>query len=98
MGLGREHATTHAPLAHRSFLTLRRKLSLSPEVQQPDWASSGKTRVVLPTLLAGNWDQALKGDQDAIAVLAGRPYEEVAQDLVRYAQESDLLVRQIGSV
>jgi len=98
MGLNEERASSLASLAHHSLLALRRKLSLYPEVQQPAWASPDKARVVLPALLAGNWDEALQGDQDAIAVLAGRPYEEVAQDLVRYTQESDPPVRQIGSV
>src|SRR5262249_12718684 len=49
-------------------------------------------------LLVGSWDEALEGDQNTIASLAECPYEEVAQDLVRYAQESDPPVRQVGSV
>ncbi len=98
MGLGQGRASSLASLAHHSLLSLRRKLSRYPEVQQPAWASPDKARVVLPALLAGSWDEALEGDQNAIASLAGRPYEEVAQDLVQYAQESDPPVRQIGSV
>ncbi len=98
MGLNEEHASSLASLAHHSLLALRRKLSLYPEVQQPAWASPDKARSVLPALLAGSWDEALKGDQETLAALAGRPYEEVAQDLVRYAYESDPPVRQIGSV
>src|SRR5712692_401374 len=98
MGLNEEHASSLASLAHHSLLALRRKLSLYPEVQQPAWASPDKARSVLPALLAGSWDEALEGDQNAIASLAGRPYEVVAQDLVRYAHESDPPVRQIGSV
>jgi hypothetical protein len=98
MGLGQGRASSLASLAQHSLLSLRRKLSLYPEVQQPAWASPDKARVVLPALLAGGWDEALAGDQNAIAVLAGRPYEEVAQDFVRYAQESDPPVQQIGSI
>ena len=98
MGLNEEHASSLASLAHHSLLALRRKLSLYPEVQQPAWASPDKACSVLPALLAGSWDEALKGDQDTLAALAGRPYEEIAQDLVRYAYESDPPVRQIGSV
>lgn len=98
MGLNEERASSLASLAHHSLLALRRKLSLYPEVQQPNWASPDKARAVLPALLAGSWDEALVGDQHAIAALAGRPYEEIAQDLVRYAQESDPPFRQVGSV
>jgi hypothetical protein len=98
MGLSQERASSLASLASHSLLSLRRKLSLYPEVQQPAWASPGKARVVLPALLAGSWDEELAGDQNAVVALAGRPYEEVAQDLVRYTQESDPPVRQIGSI
>ena len=98
MGLGQGRASSLASLATHSLLSLRRKLSRYPEVQQPDWASPGKARSVLPALLAGGWDEALEGDQDAIAALAVRPYEEVVQDLIQYAHESDPPIRQIGSV
>ncbi len=98
MGLGQGRVSSLASLAHHSLLSLRRKLSLYPEVQQPAWSSPDKARVILPALLAGSWDEAREGDQNAIVKLAGRPYEEVAQDLVQYAQESDPPVRQIGSV
>jgi hypothetical protein len=98
MGLGQGRASSLASLASQSLLSLRRKLSRYPEVQQPAWASPGKARSVLPALLAASWDEALEGDQDVVAALAGHPYEEVAQDLVRYAHESDPPVRQIGSV
>jgi hypothetical protein len=98
MGLGQGRAPSLASLAHDGLLSLRRQLSQNPEVQQPAWASPDKARSVLPALLAGSWDEALKGDQDTLAALAGRPYQEVAQDLVRYAHESDPPVRQIGSV
>jgi hypothetical protein len=98
IGLGQGRASSLASLAAHSLLSLRRKLSRHPEVQQPDWASPGKARSVRPALLAGSWDEAIEGDQDAVAALAGRPYEEVAQDLVQYAHESDPPFRQIGSV
>ncbi len=98
MGLGQESASSLASLAHHSLLSLRRKLSLYPEVQQPNWASPDKARALLPALLVGSWDEALEGDQQTIASLAGRPYEEVAQDITRYAQESDPPIRQVGSV
>ena len=87
MGLGQGRASSLASLAHHSLLSLRRQLSQNPEVQQPAWASPDKARAVLPAMLIGSWDEAIRGDQDAIGKLAGRPYEEVAQDLVRYAQE-----------
>jgi hypothetical protein len=99
MGLSQERASSLAPIARRSLLTLRRQLSLNPEVQQPAWALPEKARSVLPAMLAGSWDEAIKGDQDAIAMLAGRSsYSEAVEDLVRYANESDPPVRQVGTI
>jgi len=98
MGLGQGRASSLASLAHHSLLSLRRQLSQNPEVQQPAWASPDKARAVLPAMLIGSWDEAIQGDQDAIGKLAGRAYDEVAQDLVQYAQESDPPIRQIGSI
>jgi hypothetical protein len=98
MGLEQGRASSLASLAHRSFLSLCRKLSPYPEVYQPAWASPDKARAVIPALLAGSWDEALECDQNAIASLAGHPYEEVARDLVQYAQESDPPIHQVGNV
>jgi len=98
MGLSQSRAASLASLAHSSLLSLRRTLSPYPEVHQPAWASPDKARAILPAMLAGSWDEAISGDQDALASLAGRSYQEFAEELARYAHESDPPIRQVGSV
>ncbi|SRR5579875_1057749 len=98
MGLNQNRAASLATLAHRSLHSLRRILSPYPEVHQPAWASPDKARGVLPALLAGSWDEEVPGDKDALAALAGRPYEEFSGQLALYTSESDPPFRQAGSV
>lgn len=98
MGLNQSHAASLASLAHSSLHSLRRALSPYPEAHQPAWASPNKARAVLPAMLAGSWDEAIPGDQDAVAVLVGRSYQEYSEELAQYAHESDPPIRQVGSV
>ncbi len=97
MGVSQEAADL-AALAHRSLVALRRRLAVSPALQQPAWAERGQARALLPALLAGSWDAHLEGDKAAIAALAGRSYEDVEADLIGYAQISDPPVRRSGTV
>jgi len=97
MGVPQERASSLAAIAHRSLLSLRRQLAVNPALQQPAWATREQARLLLPALLAGNWDEALEGDRKTIAALAGRSYEEVEADLVGYAQVSDPPVRRVGT-
>jgi hypothetical protein len=98
MGVKREEATALAVLAHRSLVALRRRLAVSPALQQPAWAERGQARALLPALLAGSWDAGSEGDQAAIAALAGRAYEDVEAYLIGYTQISDPPVRRTGTV
>lgn len=95
-GLVEDRARELASLARRSLMSLRRKLALSPEVQQPEWARPAEALSLLPALLAGGWGDASEGDREAIATLAQGPYEEVSHTLVRWANETDPPVRSVS--
>jgi transcriptional regulator with XRE-family HTH domain len=97
MGVNREEAADLAALAHRSLVALRRRLAVSPALQQPAWAERRQARTLLPALLAGGWDAHLEGDKAAIAALAGRSYEDVEADLIGYTQISDPPIRRVGT-
>ena len=97
MGFAQERASSLASVARRSLLSLRRTLSINPDIQQPVWAAPDKARAILPALLAGSWDDAVEGDQKAIAALAGNAYEAVITDLVPYTNHSDPPGQQIGT-
>jgi hypothetical protein len=97
MGCTQERASSLASVARRSMLSLRRTLSINPEVQQPVWATPEKARAIFPALLAGSWDDAVEGDQRAIAALVGRSYEAIITDLLQYINQSDPPIQQIGT-
>lgn len=47
-------------------------------------------------MLAGGWGEATEGDCEVVSSLAKTPYEEVNRTLVRWANEADPPVRQVG--
>jgi hypothetical protein len=96
MGLAEERAQELGVLARRSLMALRRKIAVSPEVQQPAWAQPARARGILPALLAGCWDDTKDGDRDVIAHLAHLSYDEVSTVLVQWANEPDPPVRRVG--
>jgi hypothetical protein len=97
LGIASEKVDSLATLARRSFLALRRKMAIIPEVQCPTWATPAEARTILPILLAGKWIDSNPPDQEIIAKLARTSYEEVNKILSRWANESDSPVRRIGN-
>lgn len=95
-GISEERARDLATLARRSLASFRRKLALSPEVQQPDWARPSEARAVLPAVLAGSWSDRDDADREVLGTLAQAPYEQFAEALVRWSNESDPPVRRVG--
>jgi addiction module HigA family antidote len=85
-----------ATLARRSPLALRRKLAVHQYVKRPRWAESAEARSLLPTMLIGAWEATNAVDCEVVGRLAGRPYGELEDDLVRWANESDPPVRHVG--
>jgi hypothetical protein len=96
MGLQDEKADELATLARRSLMALRRKLAISPEVQQPAWAKPAEGRKLLPAMMIGGWNDTLAGDREVIAKLARKPYEEFNDTLAQAASEPDPPVRRVG--
>lgn len=97
MGLLEQQADVLATLARRSLLSLRRKLAVSPELQQPRWARPDEAPALLPALLAGTWDDSLDGDREVLASLAARPYEDFSRTLMRWQNENGSPVRRVGT-
>lgn len=97
-GIDEGKARELAVLARRSLTSCWRKLAVRPEVRQPKWAEPAEAQSLLPFLLAGAWNEAVDGDREAIAELAGCSYEEQLKILMRWVNESDPPIRRIGSV
>jgi len=96
-GMGEDRARELATLARRSLSSFRRKLALSPDVRQPQWAQPSEGRYLLPALLAGAWSDGKDGDREALAALAQLSYEDFSGTLVRWANETDPPVRRVGA-
>lgn len=85
-----------ARIARRSLLCLRRRLALSPELQQPTWASPAEAAALVPAVLAGSWTEGKDGDKDILSLLSSQPYGELSRSLTRWANSSDPPVRRVG--
>ncbi len=96
-GVTEHEAREHAALARRSLTALRRKLAVVAEIEQPQWARPENARSLLPALLAGRWSGGMKGDQEVLAKLAGKPYDQFSAELVRWSSEDDPPVRCIDT-
>jgi hypothetical protein len=96
MGFDDERAENYARLARRSLTALRRKLAQNPEVQRPQWARPNVARTILPAMFIGSWSDSNSADQEILATLSGKSYEELRSDLVRWCNESDPPVRRTG--
>ncbi len=96
IGMAEKQAQDLAKLARRSIQSFRRKLAISPEVQQPEWARPAEASSLLVPMLVGSWNDSIEGDRQAISTLAQTSYDEVCQVYVRWSNESDPPLRHIG--
>lgn len=95
-GLAEDRARNLASLAHKSLTAFRRRLSLRPEILQPEWARPENGASLLPAMFAGAWNDNKQGDQQAISALAQVPYENFIKMLQRWSLESDPPIRHVG--
>ena len=96
MGVTTEKIGYLAGLARRSLIALRRRISIVPEVERPKWALPATANSLLAALFAGRWSAAYEADRDALAELAGKSYDEVRADHVRWSNEDDPPLRRVG--
>lgn len=97
MGVAPEKVDSLADLARSSLASLRRKIAIAPELEQPKWARPENARSLLPALLAGRWSSKVEGDQEFIERLARDNYDRVSEQYVRWANEDDPPVRCTGT-
>ncbi len=94
--LPEEEARELATLARKSLTSFRRKIALSPEVQQPEWAQPSCAHPLAQIMLVGAWNDVNEEDRKIVSALAHLPYEEVSQILVRWSHEEDPPVSKVG--
>jgi hypothetical protein len=95
-GVGEEEADEFAVRGRASLISLRRSLAVNKK--EPAWAHRGEAPALLPALLAGSWDAERLADQEVIAELAERPYQDVERSLARWADAPDPPVRRVGRI
>lgn len=96
MGVPQAQLEDLTTLARRSLSALRRRIALNPAVVSPDWASGDVVYEVLPALLAGRWADANPADREVLSKLAGVDYDQVAKNLMRWANAADPFIRCVG--
>ncbi len=99
MGVTEENAAQLATLARRSLLSLRRRMAVNPEIQQPHWAEAPGGRDLLPVLLTGEWvDSHDSLDQEIVANLGRTTPEALEALLSQLAHSADSPVLKTGQI
>ena len=87
--LGRDAADRYAGHARRNLISFRRTIAVTPAVQRPPWAEGPAAGRLAPLVLAGSWSDDAEGDRTAIAMLTGRDYSDVEDDLAAWSAQED---------
>jgi transcriptional regulator with XRE-family HTH domain len=93
---GPESARELSVVARRSLQSLRRRLAVSPVLQQPPWGAPDAASEVAPLVLAGSWSESFQGDKDAVAELTGLTYDGLSRRATRWQRQSDPPLRRVG--
>lgn len=99
MGRSRDEIAQLASDSGRSLTVLRRRLSIVPAVQRPEWAADHNTAAKLvPFLFVGAWSSLNEADKAGLARLAGDiTYENLEKECRYLAQLNDAPIWSVGS-
>ena len=82
----------------RSPTILRRLLSKVPTIHSPPWsADPERARSLMPMALVGAWKADREADQEVLATLANRPYDELEQAIADLLQLDDSPLWSVGN-
>jgi len=95
-GLASVEARHAAALARRSLAAYRR-VQAAVSLGTPEWAQGEYGPALVPLVLAGEWDENVEGDREALERLAGKPYREIRALLLRWRDSNDAPFRLVGS-
>ena len=90
MGITGHEAERLEKESGRSPTILRRRRAISPEIRTPRWAKDAQdARRLIPMALVGAWQATSQADMAVLSALAGRPYPQVEEDVVRLRHGDD---------
>ena len=81
----------------RSIPVLRRHQSVT-SAKAPEWANQGQSKILIPLLFAGAWDENKEGDKQLVELLSGVSYDEYIKLLSPLLLVDDSPIRKIGSI
>jgi hypothetical protein len=76
-------ADLHAAHARRSLISYRRAYAVDPSYKRPAWAERPTAGILAPLVLVGSWEAEAVHDQEAVAAIAGRSYDQIEPELAR---------------
>jgi hypothetical protein len=82
----------------RSWSVFRRQHATNPAIRQPAWLDHQSSPALATVCLVGAWSSGKEGDKEAVARIAGRPYEELERDLRALERLDDSPILSIGTV
>lgn len=97
-GHGRHRARELAALARRSLSAFRRTTATHDLLRQPLWGRGQDARDLVPTLLAGAWNEAKEGDRAVLSALAGCAYDQLTPKLMQWSKREDPPLRCVGGI
>jgi hypothetical protein len=98
MGLTEQRAGDLAGVGRRSVLTLRRQLAKHASLRNPAWSSPNSGPALVPILLLGQFNERHTADLQALESLAPNGLDAMKEELLRWSQELDPLVRRTRDV
>ena len=97
MGLSDTKARALSRRSARRLQVLRRFLIDEAGAQLPAWAVTPPDSLVA-LVLVGQWDGGHEGDKQIVAEIAGKPFEQVEQDLAKLLQSADAPLIKSGNL
>lgn len=95
-GVPERRAEELGALARRSLFALRRALD-ETGILAPAWHREERRRLLIPLLLLERWNEECAADRGVVETLAGAPYADVQDLLLRLQTSGDPPARRIGS-
>lgn len=98
MGMEASDAKRYALNTGRSWTVLRRERATNPAIRHPKWLDTPQSTSLQLLCLVGNWDGSKEADQQIIATLANRPYDDIEQELLQLTHMDDAPLLKIGTI
>ena len=97
MGLSEPQARALSRKSARRLPVIRRHLLEEAGAPLPEWTSPAPSRSLVSLVLIGQWSEEKEGDKEIVAKIAGKPYQEVEQELTPLLNMADAPLTKIGA-